>query len=768
MYQMPADISDVSQRSGDHWSPEEIKRVKDWLYEARSPQYRHLLVTALQNLRGSYSNATWEDAEHALQEYAAELKLDVTLQRYKPRMAGRLWNVGSGEALRAFMGHEAPVRAVAISVYGSEWVVTVGVDGTMIRWGLSTGTVEWASDLGFKGERWWLALNPSAIAVGNDCGEMRFLDAATGSPRSTTGEVLTTKIIAADAAPDGRLLIGDAAGNIGYWYSNRQGNSWEQQGAFSPNEVLCLAFSSDPCMVASGHHDGFVRLCDLMQKLLYQFGGCAGPVCAVAITSDGKRVAASYDNGDICVWEVSSGQRRVLREKRGRVCALAFSSDGEMLVAGIEDHQNRDLLAWLCSRYNLPTFSRRYGEKLAKQEIVTVSLSDSEDAPERGFFLELEDEKARVQDSAKAHLRKILIACVNRLPDNYRSILILSCLEDKTTGEVSQELRMSEGNVRVNLHRARQMAARCVRVQQAIEAILDWMLYRSEITSAQRQEWIAYLKEPAKELPMPAPKLPEPLDDLQHELRKQGLQIEVEEVIRRLRSSRMTDDEIAHLLKLSVDQLNRIAHAHTVSDLRKLSIHHLSRMTSGASLLQQVTEDIDSFGLSSEAQVLMDRSVEHVLKSLYSQLDYKHRLFVTVLTKTAQLPWQRNLILLQTYVRTKDKAAVDHLGLSSPEVEAIRFDEETDLLLKLHESIHSSDFRTRAGVGIDLWAAGQAMTGSQTVQVFLEHFLQGNNPEIVFVQEQPQRKDEVISKLKDDARWHLELALDQFEDRPEE
>jgi len=44
---------------------------------------------------------------------------------------------------------------------------------------------------------------------------------------------------------------------------------------------------------------------------------------------------------------------------------------------------------------------------------------------------------------------------ISELPDSYRTVLLLRDIEEMTTREVAQELKLTEENVKVRLHRAR-------------------------------------------------------------------------------------------------------------------------------------------------------------------------------------------------------------------------------------------------------------------------------------------------------------------------
>jgi RNA polymerase sigma-70 factor (ECF subfamily) len=52
--------------------------------------------------------------------------------------------------------------------------------------------------------------------------------------------------------------------------------------------------------------------------------------------------------------------------------------------------------------------------------------------------------------------REFVRACIDRLPESYRTVLLLRDIEDLDTAEVARALGLSEGAVKVRLHRARQ------------------------------------------------------------------------------------------------------------------------------------------------------------------------------------------------------------------------------------------------------------------------------------------------------------------------
>jgi RNA polymerase sigma-70 factor (ECF subfamily) len=61
------------------------------------------------------------------------------------------------------------------------------------------------------------------------------------------------------------------------------------------------------------------------------------------------------------------------------------------------------------------------------------------------------------EDSALARLTRAHVrACIDRLPDPYREVLVLRYIEELDTEQTAQQLGINPGAVKTRLHRARQ------------------------------------------------------------------------------------------------------------------------------------------------------------------------------------------------------------------------------------------------------------------------------------------------------------------------
>jgi RNA polymerase sigma-70 factor (ECF subfamily) len=67
----------------------------------------------------------------------------------------------------------------------------------------------------------------------------------------------------------------------------------------------------------------------------------------------------------------------------------------------------------------------------------------------------------------RSETRRTVRACVEQLPDNYRTVLLLRDIEERSTQEVAEMLMMTPTAVKVRLHRARQALSTLLRQRYA-------------------------------------------------------------------------------------------------------------------------------------------------------------------------------------------------------------------------------------------------------------------------------------------------------------
>ena len=253
----------------------------------------------------------------------------------------RLWDVAAGRELRTLTGHASNVSTLACSGDGSALAASGGSDHRINRWEAASGR-ELPPLEGEARTVDTLAFSPDGrmLASAGEADSVALWDVASGrTSQILSGHAQFVKSVAFSA--DGRSLVsGSVDGVVRVW---RLTDAKESQRSIRAHEGMVTAaiFTPSGDQIASRGGDGSVKIWDggtgaLLRR--FEVGKPSGGACSLAISPDGRLLAAGTVNREIRLWSLADGtELKSLAGHGGAVEAVAFSPDGRMVASGSAD-----------------------------------------------------------------------------------------------------------------------------------------------------------------------------------------------------------------------------------------------------------------------------------------------------------------------------------------------------------------------------------------------------------------------------------------------
>lgn len=273
------------------------------------------------------------------------------------RFAIQVWNLERAEATSKLALHRDVVRRLAISADGKTGL-SVSADDTVGLWDLALGQKKQQSTklgglrllnaaISEDGKRGLIVY--SGIVIRVNLSDFK----ALGQQPLNTALLFASKqedaVRTVAVSADRKGLIGGINGKL---YLLDLAEKSKPKALKGHDEmVLCTAFSPTEHIAASGGggimqvgalhpgKDNIVRVWDLTKATLFWQGeGHARSVVCLAFSADGRLLASGSADGEIRVWQVEDGKLLgTFTGHTNRILGLMFASDGKRLWSGAAD-----------------------------------------------------------------------------------------------------------------------------------------------------------------------------------------------------------------------------------------------------------------------------------------------------------------------------------------------------------------------------------------------------------------------------------------------
>lgn len=272
----------------------------------------------------------------------------------------KLWDVATGQELRALKGHAGRVNSVALSPDGKTLLSGGAASGSatgggqLMLWDMATGR-ELKTLLKGSNDVSSVAFTPDGKLALSGGDNVKVWEVATGRELRSFGAIPGHRVSDIAISSDGKLLASSSGTveTIKLWDVNTGQELRTLAG--HPGGIFSIVFSPDGKTLVSGGNDKLIKLWDVATgREVRTIAGHSKYIRTLAFSPDGRVLVSTSGDKTVKLWDVSTGRERGTLEGASlslAVSAVAFSPDGKKLASSDENviklwdfSANRELL----------------------------------------------------------------------------------------------------------------------------------------------------------------------------------------------------------------------------------------------------------------------------------------------------------------------------------------------------------------------------------------------------------------------------------------